>query len=1121
LEAPSRKPGSTQVRGTTARELLKQLECRLAVCYQQLGDPDAQLAAYRKAAGIDPLWVPARLGVAATLGSLGQINEALEEYRRIAGLKGGAAAADIALARLLVLKNLRGQPNQTGSGERDWKEAESVLDRLAQAAPDAAEVTLVRAEALLAQGRTEETEKLLSAARDKHPEQADFWAALVKLAERKQQPQAAAELLDQAEKKFGDCVWIRLARAQHILTELGKTGQVRQAFQPDQTAGKPDVQAGQAGKPDVRGKKAIADLVRLGEDASKFSDADRLRLYGGLAVLLWEAGGVEQAKAAVTMACQTDRSNLAVRLLLLELTYQSQDTSGMEKVLEEIRALEGENAVWHYGQAVLQATLAQRGLSPQDRPRLADPAFAHLFDQAFAHLSAAQQMRPQWGRIFLLRARLCDQLGQTDQAIENYVKAVGGGPVSNEFGDSAAVRRGFDLLYSRQRYAEADEMLRHLDERQAVLSPDLGRMASEVSLRLDKADRAVALARQTAAESKDWADHVWLGQIASFMGQRVQADHRSREAQEYFTEAEKAFRRAVALSPETPEVWVRLIRFLVGSGQKEQAEGMLAEAVKKIPAEKAPVALGPCYEILGHVDEAAAQYQQILAHGGNDPGVLRKVAEFCLRRNKPLEAEKHLQRILDPVVSAKPPDIAWARRTMAGILRSRGGYANLLKAVELVDQNLAGPGSIVSGTPEDRQAHAMLLAAYPQRAKRKEAIEELEKVVGLQKSDTADAHFALANLYLRENEWSQCSKHMRALLSGHGTEGRYLAAYVEMLLDHDELQEAGLWLERLDELAPGNPTALRLRVERLVCAKQIDSAIQTLREKLAGGAPAEPRVGEQKASERDNRILQSVSILVSAAKRAGRRDDIAAKERLLAEADDLLKDYVTRHSGQELLRASVGMLRGKTDEALALAEKSWPNAEPQLLPGEFTQWAASAKLTPEQAARFDRLLLAVAEKQGRPLPILLVLGDLRMQYRPQDALEVYREILRRDAENPRALNNLALLLALEKLELKESLKMIDRAIAIAGPITAFLDTRAIVLMAADQPQEALADLDAVIREEPRPNRYFHRALALWQLGQKKAANEAFREAVNRGLKPEDLMVLERASYAELLRNLAP
>ena len=59
----------------------------------------------------------------------------------------------------------------------------------------------------------------------------------------------------------------------------------------------------------------------------------------------------------------------------------------------------------------------------------------------------------------------------------------------------------------------------------------------------------------------------------------------------------------------------------------------------------------------------------------------------------------------------------------------------------------------------------------------------------------------------------------------------------------------------------------------------------------------------------------------------------------------------------------------------------------------------------------------------------------------------------------------------------------------------------------------------MIREAPRPNRYFHEALAFWQLGQQKAAGDALREARKLGLKPEDLLEPERADYEELARNL--
>ena len=111
----------------TAPEILKDVEYRLALCYEQLGDSDAQLAAFREAARIDPLYVPARMGVASTLSSLGRVSEAMEEYRQIGRLEGMAAKADFQVARLLVLRNLR-----LNGADRDWKEVEAILNRLTQ-----------------------------------------------------------------------------------------------------------------------------------------------------------------------------------------------------------------------------------------------------------------------------------------------------------------------------------------------------------------------------------------------------------------------------------------------------------------------------------------------------------------------------------------------------------------------------------------------------------------------------------------------------------------------------------------------------------------------------------------------------------------------------------------------------------------------------------------------------------------------------------------------------------------------------------------------------------------------------------------------------------------------------
>ncbi len=189
-------------------------------------------------------------------------------------------------------------------------------------------------------------------------------------------------------------------------------------------------------------------------------------------------------------------------------------------------------------------------------------------------------------------------------------------------------------------------MLRRLEQQQAVFFTELGRLASEVSMRLENIDRAVEISQHAAEQSKDWADHLWLGELQVLLGNRALADQFPEKARARFLDAEKTLRRAVELGPEAPETWVGLIRFLASTDKKEAAKALLADAIEKIPADKIALALGPCYEALGNFDEAAKQYHAILAKGNSDPVVLRNVAEFCLRANRPDEAEGYLQRIL-------------------------------------------------------------------------------------------------------------------------------------------------------------------------------------------------------------------------------------------------------------------------------------------------------------------------------------------------------------------------------------------------------------------------------------------------------------------------------------------
>jgi tetratricopeptide (TPR) repeat protein len=376
----------------------------------------------------------------------------------------------------------------------------------------------------------------------------------------------------------------------------------------------------------------------------------------------------------------------------------------------------------------------------------------------------------------------------------------------------------------------------------------------------------------------------------------------------------------------------------------------------------------------------------------------------------------------------------------------------------------------------------------------------------------AEVRFALARLYLAENDWPQANRQMLALLLSHGKQSRYMAAYVAMLLERKEIHEAELWLGRLEENAPDDFATASLKAEASVRRGQIDEAIQTLRTYLEKPTAKPP--------ERDARVRLAAACLELISRQTSGADQKASAAKLCAEAEALYRDYAKQHADQELLVASCLARRGQLDEAITLAEGAWQKAPPAAIAGAARDLLAAGPATPAQTERLEKLLLAALEKHHRPVSLLLVLGDLRMhQERSQDATAIYREIITADKDNAIALNNLAMLLAFQKKEVEQSLQLIQRAIEVAGPLPALLDTRASVFLALGQPEKAVADLEEVLRDEPKPDRQFHLALAYWRLKQDNAAAEAFAAAQKLGLKPEQLDPLEREDYRALAKKL--
>ena len=635
-------------------EFARQADVLLGECYGRLGSLDQQYAAYRRAVTADPLWAPACLGLAAVQASMGRTEEALDSYRRILPR---APEAGLPLARLLLARN-----QALPTAKQDWTELEKLL---AAAPADAFETTLTKAEMLAARRQLEAARALLDQACIDQADQLGPWLALAALNEREGKLDAVAPVLDDAAKRLGDRVELRLARASFATRQGGE-----------------------------QAKKKLAELQG---DLQTLTAADQVTLLRGLAGCQQQLGDRTTAERLYRQAADLAPTDLGVRLTLLDLAFQANDAAAQTKLLSELQTLEGKDGtLWRFGQAYQLTATARQG----DRTAAT---------QARALLAQLTAVRPAWGRVPLALAELDDIAGDNPAALKQYQRAI-------ELGerDPRILRRVVSLLYKQGRYKEADEFFSKTPGFETAGS-EANRIGAELALRSKDEARAIKLARQAVPETaQDYRDFLWLGQLLANTSEKAQA--------------EPVLRRAVALDYTAPEAWSALILHLAQSGQKQKAETALREAQTKLKWAQQLVALPACHEAVGQFDQARALYAEAVQAKPDDTTLRRGYAGLLLRQGPPAEAEKQLRQLVAAQKQA-PEDAAWARRTLAVVLASGGDQPRWREALTLVglreDGALPKP---TADNLEDLRSGALVLAAQKKRQQRRRAMELLESL---------------------------------------------------------------------------------------------------------------------------------------------------------------------------------------------------------------------------------------------------------------------------------------------------------------------------------------------------------------------------------------------------------
>ena len=120
-------------------------------------------------------------------------------------------------------------------------------------------------------------------------------------------------------------------------------------------------------------------------------------------------------------------------------------------------------------------------------------------------------------------------------------------------------------------------------------------------------------------------------------------------------------------------------------------------------------------------------------------------------------AEPLLRELVAGKGNPPPDDVVWARRQLAMTLASYGGYANLQRALKMIDENLAAS----EPNPQDLRLKASFLAVDPNPTRRMQAIDVMETLLQREELTSPDDRFELAKLYLALGNMAKFREHMR------------------------------------------------------------------------------------------------------------------------------------------------------------------------------------------------------------------------------------------------------------------------------------------------------------------------------------------------------------------------
>jgi tetratricopeptide (TPR) repeat protein len=1035
-----------------------QVDLMLGKCYEYLNQPDRQLEVYRRVLEVTPNQAGARLGEAMALQSLGRHAEADQSVKLLT-----ENVENIPFLQAPVMYLLINQQLQKPAAERDWTQIDAIAGMMYKdTARSELDNMLLKSEILMMKDEFEEAQKLLLEAQKQHSKEPRVWMTLVKLMGRNEKTRGRlAQLVTRAEKEIGETAPLRAER-------------IRIAARQE-------------------GEQAVAQIKQLEQGLEKYTEPERISLMLTLGNAYLQARDFNSAKRCWRFAASKDPKNGNIRQFLFDLAVDTKDEGTMREVVKELQDSHNfgsQSSLYKYCAAT--EMLWKLNLRKQDKKGRLTADDQKVLAEARKLIDEGIAVRGEWGVLWRVRAEIDQLEGNFEGAIENYQRSLD----YSRAGQVATARRLIQLLHSNGRMQEANRALKFLGETSAT--DPLRRVVGDIKEKSGEVDEALAMAEKDVKDQPDDAmNRVWYGQLLVRVGR---AD-----------DAEVEFRKAIELNPNLPDIWELLVRHLVAMKKKNEAVEAVREASKSL-AEN-PVALARLYERVEDHEQAEHYYKVALEEHPEDLLAMRRIVEYYLGVNQIVKAVPYLDQIIQKTAKSTEKtelaQLAWARRSKGQVLASKGDYEHVMEAVKLIDQNRQSDGRL---PPDDAVAIVQLLSNRREPESREKAIQlllELQKVRALLPREQA----LLAQLYTASGRWMQARDLMLAAISRRSDDPEILINLANMLINHDEYDDASRWVDRVEELikppAQASDTvkqaARRLRARLLVHDGKKEQAVQVLESLVPSPLPQNQLFRLEVVSK----MMESLGLNEG--------------------AERLLNDYMSQEPRGTIAMASYVGRRGDIDRAFALLEDARKN-QPMI---EILPCALEAlrghrdKATKERFKMLEEWVEAGLKGEANPQQIKLLLAELYdLQGRYPEVISTYRDLLTDEEANAyqKALvkNNLAFVLAITKESpqaLAEALKITDEAIRVLGPTSDLLDTRGLVYMNMAKSKEALADLRTAIAADASSTKYFHLAMAEKQAGNVEAARTALAKAVEMGIDANQFTPLEKANFEKLTTEL--